>query len=146
LFSKGDFVSKQKVVKVYWIYVLVLASIVFLLSFTAPFIFNWLIDKRYLTGYIYVKWIALGFFFQGCYLLFANIIYYTKKTKILFYWSIVNVIINLSLNYFLIAKLGAIGAAYALCLTYFIFFISIAFISGRLYPLPWFYFFNRSTL
>lgn len=139
-FAKGDDLSKQKVVKVYWIYIISMIVIVLLLSFLSPYIFDWFINKRYNAGSIFVKWIAIGFFFQGCYLLFANIIYYTKKTKILFYWSFVNIIINLVLNYFLINKFGTIGAAYTLCISYFIFAASMAIFSRKLYPLPWFYF------
>ncbi len=139
-FSKGDDLSKQKVVKIYWIYILSMIAIVILLSSLSPYIFNWFINERYKTGSVFVKWIAIGFFFQGCYLLFANIIYYTKKTNILFYWSFVNIVLNLGLNYMLINKFGTLGAAYTLCISYFIFALSMAIISRKLYPLPWFYF------
>lgn len=144
-FAKGDDLSKQKVVKVYWIYILSMVVIVLLLSFLAPYIFDWFINERYKTGSVFVKWISLGFFFQGCYLLFANIIYYTKKTKILFYWSFVNISINLGLNYLLITKFGTIGAAYTICISYFIFAFSVAIISRKIYPLPWFYFLKRNN-
>jgi O-antigen/teichoic acid export membrane protein len=144
-FSKGDSSSKQRVVKVYWIYILSLGLIVFLISVTAPLIFKWFIDERFASGIVFVKWISLGFFFQGCYLLFANIIYYTKRTKVLFYWSFVNITVNIGLNYLLINRFGTIGAAYTLCISYFLFFISMAIISNNYYPLPWFYFLKKSS-
>jgi O-antigen/teichoic acid export membrane protein len=142
-FTKGDLSSKKSVVKVYWKYVIFILIVVLILSITAPIIFKLLIDKRYSNGSIFVKWISLGFFFQGCYLVFANIIYYTKKTKILFYWSFFNITINLILNYFLIKKYGVIGAAYSQCISYFVFFVAIALFSYKYYPLPWFYFLKR---
>jgi O-antigen/teichoic acid export membrane protein len=142
-FAKGDKLSKQSVVKVYWLYILALIFIVLSISIAAPLVFKWFIDKRFSGGVIFVKWISIGFFFQGCYLLFANIIYYTKRTKVLFYWSFVNIAVNLGLNYFLINKFGAIGAAYTLCISYLLFFLSMALISNMYYPLPWFYFLKK---
>lgn len=143
LFNKGDTISKERVAKIYWMFILVLALLVLLLSFLAPVIFDFFISDQFRKGVVYVKWIALGYFFQGCYLLFVNIIFYLKKTNILFYWSIINITINLILNYILINKFGTIGAAYAMCFSYFLFFIAISFISNKLYSLPWFYFLRK---
>lgn len=143
LFTNNDDPSKRRVVKVYWLFMIILASVVIVLNLIVPYIFDWFIDKRYAEGVFYVKWISLAFFFQGCYLLFANIIFYTKKTKILFYWSFANIVINLCLNYVFVHRYGAMGAAYTICISYFIFFVSIAFFSRRLLPLPWFYFFKK---
>jgi O-antigen/teichoic acid export membrane protein len=146
LFAKGDKQSKEKVVKIYWLYIFALLSIVALLSITAPYIFDWFINKQYKEGARYVKWISLGYFFHGCYLLFANTIYYTKKTKILLYWSVVNIIVNLGLNYLLIPIFGSIGAAYTLCISYFIFSLSMGIISNKIYPLPWLYFIYKKVI
>lgn len=143
LFNKGDNLSKEKVVKIYWMFIIALALIVLLITILAPFIFDLFINKQFKKGVIYVKWISLGYFFHGCYLLFVNIIYYVKKTNILFYWSIVNIVVNLLLNYLMINKYGAIGAAYTLCISYFLFFLAMSIISSKLYPLPWFYFLKK---
>lgn len=143
LFAKETYEAKIKVVKVYWMFIVLLMILLFGVVICAPFVFKWFVNDRFSGGSKYVMWIAVGYFFQGLYLLFANIIFYLKKTKVLFYWSFINVIINLSLNYFLIQKFGALGAAYALCLSYFIFFIAISLITHRLYPLPWLYYFNK---
>jgi len=53
------------------------------------------------------------------------------------------VVLNLSLNYFLIKYYGVIGAAYATAISFFVEFVLIHFISERIYPLPWRYFMSR---
>ncbi|MFI5451818.1 oligosaccharide flippase family protein [Pedobacter sp. UC225_61] len=143
LFKIDTLEAKKKLVKVYWIFVLILATVLFFLWLLAPYIFKYFIDSKFNNGQIYVFWVGLGYFFQGLYLLFANIIFYFKKTKILFYWSFVNVAVNLTLNYIFIHKLGAIGAAYATCISYFLFFIAMAIITNRYYSLPWFSFLKK---
>lgn len=145
LFTRGNRSAKKQVVKVYWIFISALGGIVVLFNLIVPYIFEWFIDARYYEGIIYIKWVSLAFFFQGCYLLFANIIFYTKKTKVLFYLSFVNIGINLFLNYFLIHKYGTIGAAYTICISYFIFFVSVALLGKNLLPLPWFYFIKNAV-
>lgn len=137
LFAKNTVDAKLKVVKVYWMFIGLLILILCGILLCSPLVFRWFVNDRFADGNQYVMWISLGYFFQGIYLLFANIIFYLKKTKILFYWSFLNVAINLSLNYIMVPKYGAMGAAYTFCLSYFIFLSAIAIITHKLYPLPW---------
>lgn len=137
LFAENTYVAKAKVVKVYWLFIGLMGITVFCIWLFTPLIFKWFVDAKFSEGSKYVVWITLGYFFQGMYLLFANIIFYLKKTKVLFYLSFINVILNLGLNYFLIPLLGPIGAAYATCISFFVFFITIAFYCNKIYPLPW---------
>ncbi|TDO77437.1 O-antigen/teichoic acid export membrane protein [Flavobacterium chryseum] len=137
LFERNTYEAKLKVVKVYWMFIGLLIIAVFLVWLITPYIFMWFIDPKFATGIEFVIWITIGYFFQGMYLLFANIIFYLKKTKILFYLSFINVIINIGLNYYLISTFGTIGAAYATCISFVVFFITIAIYCHKLYPLPW---------
>jgi O-antigen/teichoic acid export membrane protein len=146
LFEENTLEAKKKIVKVYWVFVLILAFVLFCLWLITPLIFKYFIDAKFHDGQVYVFWVGLGYFFQGMYLLFANIIFYFKKTKVLFYWSFVNVVVNLSLNWLLINKLGAIGAAYATALSYFLFFIAIATVTRKYYSLPWLSFFKKQSI
>lgn len=137
LFVQDTYEAKAKVVRVYWIFIGVMLVILFFIWLLTPFIFEWFIDAKFADGAKYVIWIALGYFFQGMYLLFANIIFYLKKTKILFYMSFINIMINLGLNYFLVPNIGPLGAAYTLCISYLIFFLTVAVYCQKEFPLPW---------
>lgn len=137
LFSIDTYAAKVKVVKVYWLFIGLMIVIVFCMWIFTPLVFKWLVDDKFATGAKYVIWITLGYFFQGLYLLFANIIFYLKKTKFFFYLSFVNILVNLGLNYFLIPILGPMGAAYATFISFFVFFVTIAIYCNKIYPLPW---------
>lgn len=137
LFTANTHEALVKVVKVYWGFIALMTCVLLCIWLFTPFVFDNFVDAKFSEGAGYVIWISLGFFFQGMYLLFANIIFYFKKTKVLFYMSFVNIILNLGLNYFLVPKFGAMGAAYTICINYFVFFISIAVYCNKIFPLPW---------
>ncbi|MNI20427.1 Polysaccharide biosynthesis protein [compost metagenome] len=143
LFTQNTHESKSKVVKVYFGFIGLMVVTVLSLWILTPFIFEWFVDAKFAEGSKYVIWITLGYFFQGMYLLFANIIFYLKKTKILFYMSFANVAINLGLNFLLVPKFGPIGAAITLAVSYLVFFSSIAIYCHSIYPLPWFSAFSK---
>lgn len=137
LFSINTYEAKAKVVKVYWLFIGLMILIVFCMWLFTPLVFKWFVDDKFAAGSKYVIWITLGYFFQGLYLLFANVIFYLKKTKVFFYLSFINILINLSLNYFLIPIFGPMGAAYATFISFFVFFVTIAIYCNKIYPLPW---------
>ena len=110
---------------------------VFLLTLGSPFIFYWLVDEQLYPATQYIFWIALAYFFFGGYTIFANFIHFSGKTYIFSILAVINVAINLILNYYLIAHYGAIGAAYATIISYLIVFIVTALIATRMYKLPW---------
>lgn len=136
-FSLNTDSSKMKVVRIYLIFILVLTFIIILLWILSPFIFKVFIGDNFQKGIKYVFWVSIGFYFQGLYLLFANVIFFLKKTKIFLYWSFFNIIINLILNYIFVNIYGAKGAAITISISFFLFFIVISIYANKLYPLPW---------
>jgi Na+-driven multidrug efflux pump len=46
-------------------------------------------------------------------------------------------LLSFLLNYFLIKRFDIIGAAYAMVLVWFLFFIFSWIISNKIYPMPW---------
>jgi len=132
--------GKFQIVKMSYIYgfgCLLLLAFIMLLS---PLFFKYFIDARYQRGISYVFWIALGYCFWGGYMLFSGFIFFYKRNSILGWLSIINVTTNLLFNYFFIKWFGAIGAAYATALSFFMTFAIIAFKSNQLIKLPWFQF------
>ncbi len=129
--------AKSQIVKLS--YGVIAAFLVILLAITlaTPTFFASLIDETYAKGTIYVFWVGLSYFFWGIYLVFSGYIFYSGKTKILGWLALVNVILNLLFNYFLIQLFGPLGAAYATCLSYFIVCVVIVYMANRLYPMPW---------
>lgn len=132
--------KRIEIVRLTYLYIGGLILTVLILSLLSGWIFETFLDVRYIGGAEYVPWIAVSYLFWGGYSIFGRYILYLKKTYIMTYLAILNVILNLGLNYFFILKFGTIGAAYATVISFFIVFISVMLISNKLYPMPWFYF------
>jgi O-antigen/teichoic acid export membrane protein len=128
---------KQEIVRTSYKMVIISFLFFILISFVSPYIFSRFVDSSYESALEYVFWVALSYFFWGIYLFFSNYIFYAKETGFLAWISILNITLNVSLNYFLIHKYGAIGAAYATCISFLIFSIIIILKSIKLFPLPW---------
>jgi O-antigen/teichoic acid export membrane protein len=130
-------IKKLQIVKLGYYYFLGCIVLLIFILLLAPLFFNLLINPVYHDGIKYVFWIALGYCFWGGYMLFSGFIFYLKKSRILGWLAIFNVITNLGFNYILIKQFGAIGAAYATALSFFLLMILIAIISHKLLPMPW---------
>ncbi len=131
--------NKTYIVTASYFFMVVLILCAILLTIGAPIIF-WFLGNDFAGGIQYVFWVALAYVFLGFYKVFAGFIFYEKKNTLLSYIAIFNVIMNLILNYFLIKEYGAMGAAYATVISYFLFFLITALISHRIHPMPWFKF------
>jgi len=126
--------SKRKIVKTTYAYLASLFLITILLIISSQFIFYIFIDPRFSAGAKIMPWIAMSSYFFGCYLAFTNFIFYKKNNKIFAIAAIINILVNLILNYFLIPAYGIIGAAYATFISFLIFAAFIGTIAIKLYP------------
>lgn len=136
----GKTENKLKIVRISYILIGALFFFLLILDLLSPLFFDLFIDEAFAKGIDFVFWVGLGYVFLGMYKLVTGFIFYLKKTKILAYISIFNIVANLIFNYFFILHFGSIGAAYATCLSFFLLFLIVAIISYRLYPMPWFSF------
>lgn len=132
-----DQTNKHKVVGISYVLMLGLLIGAALLWLVSPLIYDLFVGQDFSAGIIYVPYVALSYVFLGFYKMFAGYLFYLKKTWTLSIIAIFNTVLNLVLNYILIREYGAIGAAYATLISYFCFFILVAFVSQRLYPMPW---------
>ena len=138
--SKNQLSADKKVVKVSWLFILALLVSTLALYGFSEVLFRYVIDQKYLEAKSFVLIISLGYFFSGCYKMVTGYIFYEKKTIYLTYLAVFNIIINLILNFFLIRNFGAMGAAYATLISFFLMFVITAFIANNVRKMPWFYF------
>jgi O-antigen/teichoic acid export membrane protein len=129
--------KKLQIVKMSYLFAIGVFGLLFIITIFTPYFFTYFIDKRYETAGQYVFWVGLGYVFWGGYLLFSTYIFYYKRNRILGWLAILNVAINLLFNYWFISMFGAIGAAYATALSFFIVFVIVALQSNQLINLPW---------
>jgi O-antigen/teichoic acid export membrane protein len=112
------------------------------LGITSFWFFPLFLGSKFIGASSYVIWIALGFAFNGMYMMVVNYIFYVKKTYILAWVTFSIALISILVNYLLIKNIGPIGAAYTFAGMNFVTFLSVWFLSNRVCPMPW----NLSTI
>jgi O-antigen/teichoic acid export membrane protein len=129
--------TKKRIVKFTYLYFLIIFLMAVVLSLIAPSFLSFFVGREYGNSSIYVTWIALGYAFNGMYFMIGSYIFYAEKTSYLAWVTFTAAILNIGLNYVLISKYGAIGAAMATTLIYFIKFILTWILSSKAYKMPW---------
>lgn len=143
LFQKLNNITKQRkeeIVRFTYIYFVLIVACAFILSLIAPFAIRVLLGKEFQSSVLFVAWVALGYAFHGMYFMVVNYIFYAEKTYLLAMVSFLGVGINIFLNYCLIKRNGAVGAAQATTLVYLITFLIVWVLSASVYDMPWFNF------
>lgn len=135
--AKNNSTSNLQVVKTTYLLVLLFVSVLIALSVFSPLLFYWFIDERYTAGARYVFWVGLSYVFWGVYILMTGYIFYSGQSQFLGKLAILNIVLNGILNYVLISAFGAMGAAYATCVSFFIIAVLVSYKANRLYPMPW---------
>ena len=97
-----------------------------------------IIDSRYADAVNYIWWIGLGYAIHGIYKIFYHYLLHINKTMFLALSTSLAAIINLLLNYFFVNMYGAIGAAYATAIAFFIGAILVFEYQRRNFTMPWF--------
>lgn len=129
--------NKRKIVKETYKIMLgmVLVTTIFILS--SSLIFQLFINEAFSSAVELSQLIAVAFLFQGFYFMITNYIFFSKKTYFLSYITLLSVIIIFIANYFLIPEFGIYGAAYAMLISWIIFFIITWIVSNKIYKMPW---------
>ncbi|WP_174498997.1 lipopolysaccharide biosynthesis protein [Acinetobacter radioresistens] len=137
-----DEIDKQNIVKNSYLAMGAILFVGLLWGIVATVALPILAGEKFRQAQEIIWLLCLGFSFQGLYYLVTNYIFYTKKTKFLAVITFLSGIINLPLTYFFVKHYGIVGAAYAFILVQFLFFVSVWYLSNKVYPMPWFYFFK----
>ena len=135
--KENNYLTKIKIVKFTYLYDVAIVIIALALSFIAPYFLKFFVSENFYFSYKYVLWIALANAFGGMYFMVVNYIFYVKKTYILAWVTFSSAGINIVLNYFFIKANGAIGAAQATTITFFVEFIMVWILSAKVYKMPW---------
>ena len=135
--KENNSITKLKIVKFTYLYNLVIIIFAIALSLIAPWFLKFFVGKNFHCAYKYVFWIASGYAANGMYFMVVNYIFYVKKTYLLAWITLASAGVNMVLNYFFIKANGAIGAAQATTVSFFIAFILTWILSARVYKMPW---------
>ncbi len=136
--------EKKLIVSQTYKIMLIMIAVTLIFIVLVPFVYQFLIDKRYTRGVLLSRLISIGFLFNGLYFLFTNYILFSKKTKVLSSITVSISVIGGIINYFLILKYGIKGASLGVIITFFLLFTMVVFYANKLYPMPWLKNMNKS--
>jgi len=128
--------AKKKLYKYNNYYVLALLSVVFFISFFSNEAIVFLLDPKYKESAKIVPVIALAYFISQSSGLLNLSIYQAKKTKQIMYITLGSAGLNLCLNFLLVPRFGAYGAAYATVFSYGFFFVVKLWYAKKCYYIP----------
>ena len=124
---KGGDLSKIKQLSkfnyFYFLLMIIMALGIFLL---VPLLYEWFIDNKFEVDYQIVFWVLLGYAFNGMYKILVNYLFYYKKTKKLSYITIFSAVLNIGLCFYLVPKIGILGAAISTTIAFLSMFIFVA--------------------
>lgn len=135
--KKNSKVDNIRLVKTTYIYIVAILSFSIIYSLLIGPFYRIFVGADFIAGEQYILWISIGFAFNGMYKMVVNYIFYTEKTYLLAAITAVTAVVNIALTYFLVSRIGVIGAAYSLCISYFLSFILTWYCSHLVYPMPW---------
>lgn len=107
--KEGNYLEIKKIAKPVIMLFFFTCIIVMLL---APEVVSFMGTNNYMGAVFVIPPVIGGVFFQVQYYLYANILYYFKRTKYVMYASVVSAGLNVLLNYIFIRKYGYIAAGY----------------------------------
>jgi O-antigen/teichoic acid export membrane protein len=135
--KKDQLKDKILIIKITYIYFIVIVFVALILGLIAPLLLSVFVGPEFSQASQYVIWIAVGFAFNGMYKMVTNYIFYLQKTYILMFSTFGTAVLNVILNAIFIYFLGAIGAAIATSVSFFVMFIITWIIAAKLYKMPW---------
>lgn len=135
--KKNEIRTKIKIVKFTYLYFAGIFVLALALGILAPIFLKVFLGKSFNDSSMYVIWVALGYAFNAMYLMIVNYIFYAQKNNVLAGVTFFTAIINVILNYFFIKSFGAIGAAQATTLVFFIKFVLVWILSSKVHKMPW---------
>ncbi len=105
--------------------------------FAIMFFVKLFLSVDYLDSLIYLPYLLLHVLLRSMYLLLSTYILYSKKTKEFGLSALVFALMHTTFSYFLISKIGILGALYALLFTDVIRLIYTYYLSNKHNPMPW---------
>jgi O-antigen/teichoic acid export membrane protein len=135
--GENDSATDRRIVRFTYGYFAGIAAFAALLCAVAPLLVRYLLAPEFRGAGRFVWWIALGFMFNGMYAVVSGFVFYSERTLVLSVITALAAAVNLTLNFALVPRLGAIGAAQATAIAFLLRFLLTWGAAERLRPMPW---------
>lgn len=135
--ATSDNSSKIKVVKLIYSYSIICLIIYGFFLLLLPFVFNLMINEKFIEALVLIPILALGLTFEGLRKALAAPLVFKHKVKSLAIITLVASLLNIVLNYYLIDIYEIKGAAYATVISFLVLYILTIFLLLKEAKLPW---------
>lgn len=129
--------GKKRLVKQSYVYMFCLLVIAVIYIIIAPYVFPWFIGAEFLNALKFIPLLVVAHMFDGWYRVFVIYIFYSKKTEVVSILTALTGVIHVPLLVILVKEFGLMGAAIAISCSSLITFLSVAWISNKVFPMPW---------
>jgi len=130
--------TKKRIVQVIYLTTVLLLIVAIGLLITSELLVQLFVGNKFIGASKYVFFIALSFVELSLFEKMYNFLLNKKKTFIITSISLITGLSNVGLNYFLIKKIGSMGAIYSLNISYFLAIILTWVSVNYYYKMPWF--------
>lgn len=130
-------VLRRQIVRGTYVYFVGVIGVALAIGAAAPLIVRLMAGDAFQDAQGVVVYIALGYAFNGCYLMVTNYIFFESKTAILAYVTFATGLVNIALTYVLVKQNGIVGAGQAFVISQFLAFVGTWWLSHRVHPMPW---------
>ena len=135
--QSGDDGERRKIMRYTWAYfgVIIVSAIMYYL--TARFVLGVFLPEEYMGVFVFLPFLIAGYSMLGAYRFVAGYFYHYENTRTLSIVTITCSVLHVVATVLLVLKFGAIGAAYAAVLTYFVLMITVAILVTIKYKIKW---------
>lgn len=135
--KEGDEAGKRRAVQLTYGSFGAMALMAALVSLAAPFVVRYVLGAPFRGAEAFIAWIAGGFALNGMYRIVAGYIFFAQRTGLLSWISVLGATTNLGLNYVMVPRYGALGAAQVTAVTFLLTFLLTWAVARRVHPMPW---------
>lgn len=133
----NDIKINRKIVAYTYYYFGFILMFAIMMGLFAPYFVKFFLGEQFQESSKYILYVSLGYAFNSMFTIISTYYYYSERTKIIALSTLFTAAINLLANYILIKLNGAIGAAQATLLSFFLQWIVTWYLSNKIYPMPW---------
>lgn len=135
--SSATIETKTTIVAFTYAYAVALFAFCIIFYLVATIFIPHTINHRYIGSLEYLPWMLGQVFFWGMYFMVTNYIFFANQAQKLAAITITAGLFSFGLNYLVIQKMGASGAAISGFIISCAFFFSVWLLSAKVYPMPW---------